>query len=69
MELYIKGKIARKGMRVETFRGEPAILREWYEPGTHSGGSGGRVYIELEGGSEGLYFQSIIGGEFREEAL
>lgn len=68
MELYINGEKAYEGMKVKTFRGEPATLLSWDAPGTRSGGSGGRVFIEEESGSRSEYFPSVIGGEFRKEA-
>lgn len=68
MELYIKDEKAYTGMSVKTFRGESAILLNWYEPNTRSGGNGGRVYIEeVESGCKGEYFPSVIDGEFKED--
>gem|GEM_PF-5243096 len=65
MKLYINGETAYEGMKVKTFRGEPATFLSWYTPGTRSGGSGGRVYIEEDDGHRGEYFPSVVGGEFR----
>ena len=49
MKLFVNGKEAVAGMKVQTFRGEEAILLDWYEPGTRSGGNGGRVYsVEMQ---------------------
>lgn len=67
MKLYVNGKEATEGMQVQTFRGESAVLISWHEPGTVSGGKGGRVYICEEGGYEGMYFPSVIGGKFTHE--
>lgn len=64
MKLFVDGKQAEKGMRVKTFRGEEAILLDWHEPGTVSGGSGGRVCIEEETGCKGLYFPGVIKAKF-----
>ena len=47
MKLFVNGKEAVAGMKVQTFRGEEAILLDWYEPGTRSGGNGGRVYLKI----------------------
>lgn len=68
MKLYVNGKEATEGMQVQTFRGESAVLISWHEPGTVSGGNGGRVYICEEGGYEGMYFPSVIGGKFIDES-
>lgn len=63
MKLFVNGKEAVAGMRVQTFRGEEAILLDWYEPGTRSGGNGGRVYLEIND-TKMEYFPSIINGKF-----
>ena len=48
MKLFVNGKEAVAGMKVQTFRGEEAILLDWYEPGTRSGGNGGRVSVVMQ---------------------
>lgn len=68
MKLYVNGKEAAEGMQVRTFRGANAILINWYEPGTASGGKGGKVYIRDEDGHEGIYFPAVIGGKFIDES-
>lgn len=64
MKLFVNDTAAKKGMKVQTFRGEKAILLDWYEPGTVSGGNGGRVRIKETGGCEGTYFPGVIGAKF-----
>ncbi|WRS27816.1 hypothetical protein U6B65_01425 [Oscillospiraceae bacterium MB08-C2-2] len=67
MQLYINGQTATVGMKAQTFRGEPVTLISWSEPGSRSGGNGGRVYVEEKGGIRCEYFPSVIGGKFMTE--
>ena len=66
MKLFVNGKEAVAGMKVQTFRGEEAILLDWYEPGTRSGGNGGRVYLKIND-TKMEYFPSIINANLQNE--
>jgi hypothetical protein len=55
-----------EGAVVKTFRGEEVTLVSIYEPGTRTGGNGGRV--QLDGGKlSALYFPGVIGARFIED--
>lgn len=67
MKLYINGVPARVGQSVFTFRNEQAVLLAWFNPGTRTGGSGGRVCIRDADGNEGYYFPGVINAKFMED--
>lgn len=66
MKLIINGQEAVKGTIVKTFRGTLATLVDWHEPGTLSGGNGGRVVLGM-GSDLGAFYPGVIGGRFVEQ--
>ena len=64
MKLYAEdGTELKIGMKVNTFRDEPAEVRAMYKP--HHPSSTGRVVLQFPDGSQGEYFPSVINAQWK----
>lgn len=64
--LFIRGVLAKEGMKVTTNDGIEGILTYWREP--HKTSSTGRVYVDMIGkNSISEFFPGVIGGEWKND--
>lgn len=64
MDLLIGNNPAKKDMDVKDFRGDACKLLDWAEPGSRSGGNGGRVYLDYGNNVHTECFPSVINARF-----